>query len=128
MVDPQTGIGGLNHFLLPRSLADQGQSARYGSFAIPELRRQMGMAGAKVTHLRAKVYGGASVLGDNSEALAVGAQNIQVALSLLALFGIPIIDKAVGGFLGRRLVVRFPSFEVETNLLTKTMGTIKREA
>ncbi len=64
--DTVSGIGGMNHFMLPDSGRDQsnplGDSARYGAYAMEILINQLLKIGAKRSNLEAKVFGGGAVL------------------------------------------------------------------
>ena len=64
--DRLSGIGGMNHFMLPNNGQDQsnplGASARYGVYAMEILVNQLLKMGAKREHLEAKVFGGGNVL------------------------------------------------------------------
>lgn len=64
--DKVSGMGGMNHFMLPDSGQDQnnplGSSARYGAYAMEILINQLLKMGAKRSNLEAKVFGGAAVL------------------------------------------------------------------
>lgn len=64
--DKISGIGGMNHFMLPDSGQDQnnpvGVSARYGVYAMETLINQLLKMGAKRRNLEAKVFGGGAVL------------------------------------------------------------------
>lgn len=64
--DKVSGIGGMNHFMLPDSGKDKsnplGQSARYGTYAMEILINQLLKMGAKRSNFEAKVFGGGSVL------------------------------------------------------------------
>jgi len=64
--DKVSGIGGINHFMLPESGQDKnnplGQSARYGAYAMEVLINQLIKMGAKRNNFEAKVFGGAAVL------------------------------------------------------------------
>jgi chemotaxis protein CheD len=64
--DKISGMGGMNHFMLPDSGQDQsdplGNSARYGAYAMEILINQLLKMGAKRGNLEAKVFGGAAVL------------------------------------------------------------------
>ncbi len=64
--DTVSGIGGMNHFMLPDSGRDQsnplGDSARYGTYAMEILINQLLKTGAKRGNLEAKVFGGGAVL------------------------------------------------------------------
>jgi chemotaxis protein CheD len=105
--DPATGVGGINHFLLPDQVSNGLSSPRFGNVAMRTLLTQLERAGAPVAALRAKVFGGASVLA-GGEALpdALGARNVELARVLLGLAGIPIVAEDVGGTHGRKLIFR----------------------
>ena len=64
--DKVSGIGGMNHFMLPDSGKDKtnplGQSARYGNYAMEILINQLLKMGAKRSNFEAKVFGGGAVL------------------------------------------------------------------
>src|SRR3569832_486676 len=63
--DRVSGIGGMNHFMLPYGGdADSPVSAsmRYGTYAMEILINQVLKAGAKRENLEAKVFGGGAVL------------------------------------------------------------------
>lgn len=65
--DTRTGIGGMNHFMLPDSSpADKdspvSESMRYGTYAMEVLINQLLRNGAKREHLEAKIFGGGNVL------------------------------------------------------------------
>ena len=64
--DPRAGVGGMNHFMLPRSEQDPtnpiSMSARYGTFAMEILINQLQKMGARRENMEAKVFGGGNVL------------------------------------------------------------------
>ncbi len=65
--DSITGIGGMNHFMLPDSAnADKdspvSESMRYGSYAMEVLINQLLRNGARRENLEAKIFGGGNVL------------------------------------------------------------------
>jgi chemotaxis protein CheD len=64
--DKVSGIGGMNHFMLPDSGSDQGNplgtSARYGTYAMEVLINELQKMGAKRNNFEAKVFGGGAVL------------------------------------------------------------------
>ena len=85
--DRISGIGGMNHFMLPDSGQDQGNplsaSARYGTYAMEILLNQLLKLGAKRANLEAKVFGGGNVLRGFVVA-NVGERNAQFVLDFLA--------------------------------------------
>ena len=64
--DKVSGIGGMNHFMLPDSAKDKNdplsQSARYGTYAMEILINQLLKMGANRNNFEAKVFGGGAVL------------------------------------------------------------------
>ncbi|QJW98014.1 CheR family methyltransferase [Frigoriglobus tundricola] len=102
--DPETGVGGMNHFSLP-GVSDEGVSARYGAHAIEMLITAVMKKGADRDRLRAKVFGGGKVLDVASEHLNVGARNAEFVLKYLGAEGIPVVGQSLGGTRG--MVVRF---------------------
>jgi chemotaxis protein CheD len=84
--DKISGIGGMNHFMLPDSGQDQnnplGESARYGVYAMEILINQLLKMGAKRSNFEAKVFGGGSVLRGFTVA-NVGERNAEFVLQFL---------------------------------------------
>ena len=64
--DPVAGVGGMNHFMLPRddTSGALSRSARYGAYAMEVLINQLMRMGARRERLEAKVFGGGNVLAD----------------------------------------------------------------
>lgn len=101
--DDVAGVGGVNHYLLPLHV-EREKSARFGSVAIPRLVEEVVTAGADLRRVRAKVFGGASVIGAFSKGRRLGDENAQLALESLRAIGIPVIEQDLGGVKGRKLV------------------------
>jgi chemotaxis protein CheD len=84
--DKVSGIGGMNHFMLPESGQDRsnplGESARYGIYAMEILINQLLKMGAKRNNFEAKVFGGGSVLRGFTVA-NVGERNAEFVLQFL---------------------------------------------
>lgn len=84
--DRNSGIGGMNHFMLPDIGCEQndslGASARYGIYAMEILINQLLMMGAKRSNFEAKVFGGGAVLrGFNI--VNIGERNAKFVLDFL---------------------------------------------
>jgi chemotaxis protein CheD len=62
--DTKTGIGGMNHFMLPEGDPNNplSESARYGGYAMEVLLNQLIKLGAQRSRLEAKVFGGGAVM------------------------------------------------------------------
>jgi len=105
LYDAQSGIGGMNHFLLPCESGEGTAAGRFGDRAVPELIEKLLALGAAQKGLQAKLFGGACVLEafrDREDHL--GNQNVRVARQILAQAAIPIVGADVEGGRGRKLV------------------------
>ncbi len=84
--DCYSGIGGMNHFMLPDAGSDEGNplaaSARYGTYAMEILINQLLKLGARRSNLEAKVFGGGNVL-DGLTVANVGQRNADFVLQFL---------------------------------------------
>lgn len=76
--DRVSGIGGMNHFMLPDGSSDADSpisaSMRYGTYAMEVLINDLLKAGARRENLEAKVFGGGNVLR-GFVAINVGERN-----------------------------------------------------
>lgn len=102
--DPVSGVGGMNHYILPFAPSREQPSPRYGDTAILTLLSQLSALGASPRSLQAKVYGGAHVLRELSGTMHLGARNVELAEHCLQTLGITVCERAVGGTAGRKLV------------------------
>ena len=103
--DAQAQVGGMNHYLLPYGSARHELPDRFGNCAITRLIDAVTQHGGTRASMRAKVFGGAAVIGTVTRGVArIGAQNAQVALELLELAGIPVVGRDLGGERGRKIV------------------------
>lgn len=92
--DRTTGVGGMNHFMLPDSNQDAdtmiGLPTRYGTYAMEVLINQIMKIGAKRSNLEAKIFGGGNVLRGFTIA-NVGQKNSTFVKEFLALERIPVV-------------------------------------
>jgi len=92
--DCYSGIGGMNHFMLPDGGGDAGSplnaSARYGTYAMEILINQLLKLGARRCNLEAKVFGGGNVL-DGLTVANVGQRNADFVLKFLQTEKIKIV-------------------------------------
>ena len=92
--DRVTGVGGMNHFMLPDSGGDADSpvspSMRYGTYAMEVLINELLKAGARRENLEAKVFGGGHVLR-GFIAINVGERNAQFVRNYLHVEGIRIV-------------------------------------
>jgi len=92
--DRITGLGGMNHFMLPDGGGDFGSpvsaSMRYGTFAMEILINDLLKAGARRENLEAKVFGGGAVLRGFT-AMNVGQRNAEFVMQFLKTERIPVL-------------------------------------
>jgi chemotaxis protein CheD len=84
--DRVSGLGGMNHFMLPDGGGDSenpiSASMRYGTYAMEVLINQLLKAGARRENMEAKVFGGGAVLRGFT-AINVGERNAEFVLKYL---------------------------------------------
>lgn len=92
--DVDSGIGGMNHFMLPDDGGRDkvGSSARYGTYAMEVLINHLLKMGGRRNRLEAKVFGGGAVLSSLSSS-NVGARNAEFVLDFLKTEKIPVVAK-----------------------------------
>lgn len=116
--DVETGIGGLNHFLLPddeKASAD-GFSARYGVNAMEMLINGILKLGGRKDRLEAKAFGGGNVIASSAKE-SVGARNIAFVKNYLMSEGIPLKAGDFGGDRARRIYFFAETGHVSVNRL-----------
>jgi chemotaxis protein CheD len=104
--DVDSGIAGMNHFMLPedsdRTARDARESMRYGTYAMDVLIAEMLRAGARRERIQAKVFGGGAVLA-NMTTLNIGDRNSDFVLRYLAEHRIPVAAQDLRGPHARRV-------------------------
>ena len=98
MRDPVSGIGGMNHFLLP---GDDGSSGlRYGVQSMELLVNALLRRGARRDRLEVKLFGGARLVRGLTD---VGSQNAAFAQQFLKDEGLTFAGGSLGGDRARRI-------------------------
>jgi len=124
--DRVSGIGGMNHFMLPDSSRDindiTSTSARYGTFAMEMMINQLLKMGARRPNLEAKIFGGGSVLRGVVTA-NIGERNAQFALDYLHTEGISVVGQDMLEAYARK-VYFFPN---SGRVLVKKIRTMHNE-
>ncbi len=108
--DRVSGIGGMNHFMLPYGGTDSDSpvsaSMRYGTYAMEVLINELLKAGARRENLEAKVFGGGNVLR-GFIAINVGERNAQFVREYLKMEGIRVVAEDLNDIHPRK-VYYFP--------------------
>ena len=98
--DRERGVGGMNHFMLPRAPAskDASMPARYGLYALESLLNKVSRG--RRSGLEIKVFGGGRVLEGNTD---IGRANIEFVREFFATEGLEVVAEDLGGAHARRL-------------------------
>jgi chemotaxis protein CheD len=127
LLDRGRGVAGLAHVVLPQSDGRAGDGAwKYADHAVPELLRRLVALGARRVRLEAVLVGGASMFGNASPTLDVGARNAAAVQAELRTLRIPVSAAVTGGSKGRTIRVEVGAQRVtyreaggaDTDLLT----------
>jgi chemotaxis protein CheD len=106
--NPRLGIGGMNHFMLPRpnsSGADAwekvaSRATRYGTASMEQLINSVLRAGGTRHDLEVKIFGGGRVLPKLTD---IGARNIAFVREFLQQEGLKIASEAAGDTCSRHI-------------------------
>ena len=110
--DRVSGVGGMNHFMLPASGDSDGwkstslsAATRYGNFAMEHLINVILKNGGKRQNLEVKLFGGGRILENMTD---VGMRNIAFARDYINTEGLKVVAEDVGSIYPR-MVVYFPA-------------------
>ena len=111
--DKESGVGGMNHFMLPETSAEKmrhgsdamiGNAARYGNYAMEHLINTILSNGGKRKNLEVKIFGGGRIIPILTD---VGARNIAFILDYIDQEGLSLLAKDLGDIYPRK-VIYFP--------------------
>jgi chemotaxis protein CheD len=112
--DRVSGIGGMNHFMLPATEAAESDAwkaaslsaaTRYGNYAMEHLINEILRNGGKRQNLEVKIFGGGRIIASMTD---VGQRNIAFARDYLKTEGLLVTSEDVGDVFPR-MVVYFPA-------------------
>ncbi|MDD2759645.1 MAG: chemoreceptor glutamine deamidase CheD [Methylomonas sp.] len=107
--DTVTGIGGMNHFMLPqttqarlnsRDEAIVGTAMRYGNYAMEHLINTILHHGGKRKNLEVKLFGGGKIVATLSD---VGLRNIDFVLNYVDMEALKLISHDLGDIYPRKV-------------------------
>lgn len=113
--DPGTGVGGMNHFLLPGD-ENAEQSTRYGAYAMEKLINEILKLGGRREKLEVKLFGGGNVINNSS---MIGEKNVNFVRQYIKDEGLRIASEHLGGTQPRRLHYYPETGKVMMRLLQK---------
>jgi chemotaxis protein CheD len=98
MRDPSTGVGGMNHFMLPEpgSVESGGlwsNKSRFGCYAMEKLINAIMSRGGSKSRLELKVFGGAKLYEGSSD---IGASNVKWIVEFVDREGLQVVASDVG--------------------------------
>ena len=104
--DVRTGIGGMNHFMLPLKRdnindAIISDAARYGNFAMEHLINDIMKYGGSRNNLEFKVFGGGKIM---QNMMGIGEKNIQFVLEYLKTEGFTAKISDLGDIYPRKII------------------------
>jgi chemotaxis protein CheD len=107
--DRKTGVGGMNHFMLPTDSNHRSSSwkdtpvnleTRYGNIAMERLINVILAGGGKKANLEIKLFGGGKVLQIDTN---IGGKNIEFVRKYILTEGLRVAAEDVGGIYPRKL-------------------------
>lgn len=102
--DPLTGVGGMNHFMLPKPKDggndSWGESTRYGSYAMESLINEILKLGGVKSRLEVKLFGAGKIYEGNID---VGARNAEWVVSFLQTEGLTAVKTDLGDVCPRKV-------------------------
>lgn len=117
--DSVNNIGGINHFMLPYWNGKGLETPKYGNIANDKLLKTMLSKGSSIQNIKAKVFGGGDVIGNESPIFNIGKRNIEVALLMLEEYGIKIIAQSIGGDKGRKIIFNTYTGQVQMKYINR---------
>lgn len=101
------GIGGMNHFMLPKKMnqdddapVDMSEAARYGNFAMEHLINDILKNGGRRENLEVKIVGGGRIIANMSN---IGLKNVDFVRHYLETEGFEILGEDVGDVYPRKV-------------------------
>ncbi len=107
--DPQSGIGGLAHVMLPNSkeTVNNSNRAKFADTGITDMVAALVKMGANMSKLVAKIAGGAQMFAfgsAKSDMVKVGERNVEACKAMLKEMKIPLIAEDTGENYGRTVI------------------------
>jgi chemotaxis protein CheD len=126
--DPEAGVGGLAHVLLPSpALSREDRNpAKFPQTAVPRLLELMAQEGASPRRVTGRLVGGASMFTALAPAgtIQMGERNLVASRQALNASGIPLVAEAVGGDFGRTVRLRVADGQVEVSSVSNGIQII----
>lgn len=122
--DPVAGIGGMNHFMLPKpnegGTDSWGESTRYGSYAMESLINEILKRGGRKSRLEVKLFGAGRIYDGNID---VGARNAEWVLNYVKTEGLTACKTDLGDVCPRKIYY----FTKSGRVLMKKIERVKNQ-
>ncbi len=122
--DPLAGVGGMNHFMLPKpkeaGTDSWGESTRYGSYAMESLINEILKRGGVKSRLEVKLFGAGRIYEGNID---VGARNAEWVLEYVRMEGLTACKTDLGDVLPRKIYY----FTESGRVLMKKIEKVKND-
>ncbi len=111
--DKETGVGGMNHFMLPETTQHKlntgvesvvGNATRYGNYAMEHLINTILENGGKRKNLQVKIFGGGKIISTMGD---VGRKNVEFVLEYIDTEALKLMTQDLGDIYPRK-VIFFP--------------------
>lgn len=116
LIDEKNQIGGMNHFMLPGCISPNelliSEIGRYGLYAMELLIGEIIKKGGDRKTLKARCFGGGSVLRFRQSDGDIPEANIQFIRKYFELENIPLVAEDLGGAQGRKIYFFVPKGRV----------------
>lgn len=108
--DPASGIGGMNHFMLPQSdkagpdswlASGNTASTRYGNYAMEHLINTIISNGGNRSTLQMKLFGGAQIIASMTD---IGQRNIMFVKDYIHTEGLKVMAEDIGDVYPRKVI------------------------
>ncbi len=115
LYDVRMGIGGMNHFMLPKSGDPLKKTLKFGDVAMKAIIDKFIAKTGGIKNMVAKVYGGSDTFNSTYQ---IGMKNIELAIGFLKERNIEIADADVGGNLSRKIKFDTQNGDIDVNYLS----------
>lgn len=105
--DKVSGIGGMNHFMLPETDSELEQrditseANRYGNYAMEHLINTILSNGGRRENLEVKLFGGGKMISLSSD---IGGRNIEFVRNYIQLEGLKLVSEDLGDVYPRKVL------------------------
>lgn len=129
--DKVSGVGGMNHFMLPANAkderirpADMSAAARYGTFAMELLINEILKNGGNRSYLEVKIFGGGKILHALTD---IGAKNIEFVRDYISTEELELVAEDVGDVFPRKVIYQPKTGKVRLKRLRAVTDDIALE-